>query len=169
MKVFISILGLGMCLHICCCTHLTPLIQHNDCIDEMVASIDATQGGSVILTLDDQIVNLEEFFNKCDQDNPKCALYRKFHFWPNKIITIESPSKAGIVRHRIRSYYSPSSICYPERVNPMRIYGDVAEFYDIYNEFMGIAVYMGEGAYYPLPFSRYNRGIPIFPSFTMRN
>jgi len=169
MKAFSSIVGLGMCFLLCCCAHLTPLMQHHDCIDEMAASIEAMPGGSVTLTLDGQIVDLEEFFDRCDRNNPKCALYRKFHFWPNKVIMIESPSKAGIVRHRIRAYYSPSSICYPERVNPSRIYGDVAEFYDAHGEFMGIAVYMGEGNYYPLPFSRYtnNNGIPIFPSITM--
>jgi|WetSurSiteA1Bulk_404760.scaffolds.fasta_scaffold31755_1 hypothetical protein len=171
MKAFSSILGLGMCFLLCCCGHLTPLMQHHDCIDEMAASIEAKPGLYVILTLDGQIVDLEEFFDRCDRNNPKCALYRKFYFWPNKVITIESPSIAGIVSHRIRAYYSPSSICYPERVNPLRIYGDVAEFYDIQDEFMGIAVYMGEGNYFPLPFSRYtnNSGIPVFPSITMIN
>ena len=169
MKAFRPMVGIGLCCLLCCCGHLKPVTQHKDCIDEIANSIEAASGESVILTLDGQVVDLEEFFEMCNQDNPRCSLYEKFHFWQSKIIIIDSPSHAGIVRHRIRAYFSPSSICYPERVSPGRIYGDVAEFYDTNGEFMGITVYMGEGAYYPLPFSRYTKrqGISTFPSIAM--
>jgi len=162
-------LGVGLCCFLYCCSHLKPVTHNDDCIDEIAGSIEAASGGSVILTLDGQVVDLEEFFEKCDQNNPTCSLYKKFHFWHSEIMTIDSLSQSGVVHHRIRAYYSPSSICYPERVNPGRIYGDVAEFYDSEGLFMGIAVYMGEGTYYPLPFSGYTKkkGLFIFPSITM--
>jgi len=169
MRIFRSIAGIGLCLFFCCCSHLKPTLQGNDCIDEIVNAIEAVPEEKVIRTLDGQLVDLEEFFNLCDQNNPRCSLYRKFYLWQSKIVTAESLSQAGIIRHRIRAYFSPSSICHPERVHPGRIHGDIAEFYDANGEFMGIAVYMGEGTYYPLPFSRYtkNHKIPVFQSITM--
>lgn len=44
------------------------------------------------------------------------------------------------------------SACDPDYVDPGRTHGDVAEFYDAQGRFMGLAVYMGNGLYVPLPF-----------------
>jgi hypothetical protein len=169
MKAFRPLIGIGLCCLLFCCAHLKATTPKQDCVDEIANSAEAAPGENVIVTLDGQLVDLEAFFEMCDQNNPRCSLYKKFHFWQNKIITTDSPSQAGLIRHQIRAYFSPSSICYPERVHPGRIYGDVAEFYDANGEFMGIAVYMGDGNYYPLPFSGYTKkqGISIFPSITM--
>ena len=163
------IMGIGLCCFLCCCTHLKPAIQGNDCIDKIVNAIEAAPEESVVCTLDGQFVALDEFFDLCDKNNPICSLYRKFYLWQSEVITADSPARAGRVRHRIRVYYNPSSICHPERVHPGRIYGDVAEFYDMDGEFMGMAVYMGEGAYFPLPFSRYTskKTGPLFPGIVM--
>jgi hypothetical protein len=54
-------------------------------------------------------------------------------------------------------YLNPLSTCHPDRVNPGRIYGDVAEFYDDDGEFMGLAVYLGQGIYFPIPYSAYSK------------
>jgi hypothetical protein len=47
------------------------------------------------------------------------------------------------------------STCYPDRKDPGQTHGDVAEFYDEKEGFMGLAVYMGAGLYCPLPYSGY--------------
>jgi hypothetical protein len=162
MEAFRSALGVGVCLLLCGCGHLTPALRGDDCIADIVNAVEAAPEERAIRTLDGQVVDLEEFFFLSDR-HPRCALYRKFYLWRSAVITTESPSHDGRVRHRVRAYYSPSSVCHPERVHPGRIYGDVAEFYDANGEFMGLAVYMGEGLYCPLAYSGYSNARKAAP------
>jgi hypothetical protein len=113
-----------------------------------------------ILTMDGQKVALEEFFHKCEQGWPGCVLFEKFYHWPTRMVTVTSSSDNGPFPHTIRIYLNPLSTCCPERVNPDRIYGDVAEFHDEDGEFMGLAVYLGQGLYYPIPYSGYSKSHP---------
>ena len=68
------------------------------------------------------------------------------------------------IQHRVRVYYNLMSTCHPDRIDPGRTHGDVAEFYDEKGEFMGLAVYMGKGLYCPLPFSGYKDTDSLFDS-----
>jgi hypothetical protein len=136
------------------------------CIDRLARQIDEAEVVGSIVTLDGQEVLLEEFYRACErQGSPMCVLFEKFYYWPSEVRTTTSISRKGRVPHTIRVYYNPASICFPERVNPARIYGDVAEFYDDCGEFMGIVVYMGEGVYFPLPFSGYSKRDWTFSGF----
>ena len=105
--------------------------------------------------MDGQKIALETFYLQCELLWPNCALYRKFYYWKSEVIDITSQTAGGQANHQIRTYYNLLSTCYPEKTNPGRTYGDVAEFYDASGEFMGLAVYMGEGLYVPLPFPGY--------------
>ena len=139
-----------------------PRPSPQECIDEIAARIKDLPQKPVLPTLDGQAVNLQEFFNACARKRPDCALYAKFYYWASEVKEIESKSSAGRVRHKIRMYYNPVSICLPEKVNPGRTHGDVAEIYDSNGIFMGLAVYMGEGLYVTLPYSGY-RGTKRIP------
>jgi len=138
-------------------------ISSGDCIEQLTIQTEEAVKIDFLLTLDGQRVFLEEFFVTCDQyGTPECVLFEKFYNWQSEVKTITSISRKGVVSHTIKVYYNPASICYPERVNPLRIYGDVAEFYDDCGEFMGIIVYIGEGIYFPLSFSGYSKKNWIF-------
>jgi hypothetical protein len=126
-----------------------------DCIKEMVRKLEGLPEKLTLTTLDGQQVELQEFFETCSQNWPRCALYPKFYYWNSEIRYIESKSETGIVKHKVRLYYNIVSTCQPEKVNPGRTHGDVAEFYDENGVFMGLAVYMGNGMYCPLPHSKY--------------
>lgn len=93
---------------------------------------------------------------QCRRLFPDCVLYPKFYHWINEIKEMAAQTSRGIVRHRIRTYYNLLSTCYPDRIDPGRTHGDVAEFYDEKGAFMGLAVYMGKGLYFPLPYSGYH-------------
>ena len=89
-------------------------------------------------------------------------MFPKFYHWDHEIKWVVSTTARGPLKHKIRVYYNPWSICHPEKVDPGRTHGDVAEFYDEKDEFMGLAVYMGQGQYFSLPYPGYRRseGVP---------
>ena len=108
-------------------------------------------------TLDGQYVLLDEFYDKSLYLFPQCSLFEKFYYWQSKIIEVESNSENGIIKHKIRCYYNCLSTFCPKSCDPRKTHGDVAEFYDHKGNFMGIAVYMGDGKYCSLPFSGFKR------------
>ena len=108
-------------------------------------------------TMDGRQIALEAFYLQCERLWPSCALYRKFYYWKSEVIDITSQTHSGQAEHQIRIYYNLLSTCYPEKTDPGRTHGDVAEFYDPSGKFMGLAVYMGEGLYVPLPYSGYQK------------
>lgn len=134
-----------------------------DCIQQMVQRLEELPEKKYLNTLDGQQVDLQEFFEKCSQNWPYCVLYPKFYYWKTEIKSIESKSETGVVQHKIRMYYNFLSTCHPEKVDPGRTHGDVVEFYDTEGMFMGIGVYIGNGLYWPLPYSHYKTKI-LWPS-----
>ena len=108
-------------------------------------------------TLDGQSIALEAFFRKCRDMHPWCCLYEKFYYWENEVKTVVSLTPHGPVAHKIKIYHNGLSTYCRERSDPHKTHGDVAEFYDEGGVFMGLAVYMGNGEYCPLPDSRYQR------------
>jgi len=108
-------------------------------------------------TLDGQQVRLQDFFRQCQDNAPDCILFAKFYHWENEVIQVVSKTDSGPVEHLIRAYYNPLSICRPQKINPGRTHGDVAEFYDTKGQFMGLAVYMGQGQYFLLYYSGYRK------------
>jgi hypothetical protein len=140
------------------CAHLrrSPALEE-DCIGRILLRVEESPELEAIRTLDRQTVALAEFFDACDRVQPRCILYRKFYHWPHETRTVVSPAEKGNISHGIRAYLNPQSVCHPERSHPGARYGDVAEFYDAAGEFMGLAVHMGQGRYYPLPWSGYSK------------
>ena len=108
-----------------------------------------------LYTMDGQAVRLQDFFYQCQGKAPDCILFTKFYHWENEVKTVVYRTDSGPVEHRIRAYYSPLSICQPQKIHPGRTHGDVAEFYDARGQFMGLAVYMGQGRDFLLRHSGY--------------
>lgn len=106
-------------------------------------------------TLDGQDVALEPFYARCRAMHPWCCLYDKFYYWENDVKSIISQTPHGAVAHKIRIYHNGLSTHCPQMSDPQKTHGDVAEFYDAQGVFMGLAVYMGDGEYCPLPHHRY--------------
>jgi hypothetical protein len=129
--------------------------SHEDCIDQINLQLEKLPEKKYLITLDDQKVDLQEFFEKCSRNQPYCVLNPKFYYWRNEIRVIESNSETGMVQHKIRMYYNILSTCYPKKEDTGRTHGDVVEFYDTEGIFMGLGVYMGKGLYWPLPYSKY--------------
>jgi len=109
-------------------------------------------------TLDGQDVALANFYAQCQALHPWCCLYEKFYYWRNETKSVISDTPRGSIAHRIRLYYNGMSTYCSDRRDPEKTHGDVAEFYDAQGVFMGLAVYMGDGKYCPLPDSNYHRG-----------
>ena len=124
---------------------------------ERTNAIKALPAKAHINTLDGKIVSLEPFFVACRAMFPWCSLFEKFYYWENEIREILSDSPNGKVKHKIRCYHNCLSTICPQRCDPLKTHGDVAEFYDAEGNFMGIAVYMGKGKYCSLPYSDYQR------------
>jgi hypothetical protein len=97
-------------------------------------------------------VPLVLFFERCAALWPDCVLFPKFYYWPSRVEERVSESSFGPVVHKIRIYDNLRSACDPDFCDPSCTHGDVAEFYDANGDFMGLAVYMGDGLYAPLPF-----------------
>ena len=108
-------------------------------------------------TLDGQSVVLNQFFIKCSKLFPQCILHEKFYYLPSDIKEITSKSKMGMIKHKIRCYSNCLSAFCPEKKDPMKIHGDVAEFYDGKGNFMVLSVYMGGGKYCPLKYDGYQQ------------
>ena len=127
----------------------------DECIRQIERFLQTAPEKKYLITLDNQRVPLAEFFLLCEGKFPYCVLYSKFYWWKNEIKEIVSETDSGPVRHKIRVYYNIMSTCDPASIHPLCTHGDVAEFYDESGQFMGLAVYMGQGLYCPLTYSGY--------------
>lgn len=134
--------------------------QSIDCVDQAIKKIIEIRSLPEIKylrTLDGQNVSLDEFYAKSLYLFPQCSLFEKFYYWQSEIIELESNVENGIIKHKIRCYYNCLSTFCSKSCDPRKTHGDVAEFYDQKGNFMGIAVYMGDGKYCSLPFSGYKK------------
>jgi hypothetical protein len=134
--------------------------KQSDCIDkavERIIELRSLPEKQYLLTLDNQIILLEDFYNICDFYFPQCVIFRKFYYWHSEVKVVVSEIETRIVKHKIRCYHNPLSIFCPGRYNLKNTHGDVSEFYDSDGVFMGIAVYMGDGEYCPLPHLGYKK------------
>ena len=129
----------------------------DQCLQQNTQRLRSLPERKYLETLDGQRIALEMFYLQCERLWPSCMLYRKFYYWKSEVIDITSQSPSGRAKHQIRTYYNLLSTCYPEKTDPARTHGDVAEFYDPSGEFMGLAVYMGDGLYVPLPYPGYQK------------
>jgi hypothetical protein len=135
-------------------------IQPDGCLEKAVQriiKIRSLPDKKYLYTLDGQHVLLNEFYTKCLSLHPQCCLFKKFYFWQSEIRKVVSHTKNGIIKHQIRCYYNCLSTYCPENCDPRKTHGDVSEFYDQRGNFMGIAVYMGEGKYCALPYHGYKK------------
>jgi len=134
--------------------------QPYDCFDQAVKriiEIRSLPDMKYLHTLDDQNVLLNEFHAKCDYLFPQCSLFQKFYYWQSEIREVVSNTKNGVIKHKIKCYHNCLSALCPESRDPRKTHGDVSEFYDQRGKFMGIAVYMGDGKYCPLPHGGYKK------------
>ena len=134
--------------------------QRCDCLDQAVKRIGEIRSlpeKKYLLTLDGQRILLKEFYNKSHYLFPQCCLFRKFYYWRSEVIEVISKTQSGKIKHKIRCYHNCLSTYCPHSSNPRKTHGDVAEFYDHNGNFMGLAVYIGEGKYCALPYDGYKR------------
>ena len=134
--------------------------QNTDCLNKAVERIEGIRSlpeMQYLHTLDNQYVLLNGFFTKCKYLFPQCCLFRKFYYWQSEIKEVVSHSKNGMIRHKIRCYYNCLSTCCPQICDSRKTHGDVSEFYDKKGNFMGLAVYMGDGKYCSLPYDGYSK------------
>jgi len=130
----------------------------DDCLARMALEVRAAAPRETIQTLDGQQVPLAEFFDKCLDAWPGCVLFEKFYHWPGSVKTVEGAGPNGRGGYRVRAYFNPLSTCLPERASAAgTVHGDVAEIYDLRGEFMGLAVHMGQGHYFTIPYSGYGK------------
>ena len=134
--------------------------QNGDCLDRAVMKIKGIRrlpDKKHLYTLDGKYVLLSEFHAKCHYLFPQCILFRKFYYWRSEIKEVVSVTENGHVTHKIRYYSNCFSEVCTQKCDPRRTHGDVAEFYDKKGEFMGLAVYMGNGKYCSLPYDGYQK------------
>ena len=134
--------------------------QPFDCLDkafERIQEIRSLPDMKCLLTLDGQNVLLNEFYDKCLYLWPQCCLFKKFYYWQSEIREVVLNNKNDMIKHKIRCYHNCFSTFCPENCDPRKTHGDVAEFYDQTGNFMGLAVYMGDGQYCPLPYDGYKK------------
>lgn len=134
--------------------------QHDNCLDQAFNRIEEIQSlplKKYLYTLDGQTVLLSEFHFKCLNLFPQCCLFTKFYYWQSEIKEVVSNTKNGMKKHKIRVYIDCVSAFCPEHADAQKTHGDVAEFYDQRGNFMGLAVYMGDGKYCPLPYNGYKK------------
>jgi len=131
------------------------LRSSDECIEQLVEQTKSRPMQTHLETLDGQKILLKEFFQRCRMNSPPCSLPNKFYHWKNEVRQITSETPHGPVLHKIRIYHNYLSICRPDLANPRKIHGDIAEFYNQYGEFMGLAIYVTDGLYLSLPYSRY--------------
>jgi len=127
----------------------------DECLIATSERLRAAPDWDCLPTLDGQCVSLEPIFAQCALRWPDCVLYDKFYLWESEVKTVTSRSTQGPVAHQVRIYHNILFTCDPKAADPGRTHGDVAEFYDPAGRFMGLAVYMGQGLYCPLPHRNY--------------
>lgn len=145
--VILTVLGLAGCSGIASPGGSGP----EDCLRVAKARLDRTPPWDCLPTLDGQCVSLKRFYDACSALWPDCVLYEKFYLWDSEVTEIVSYPRRGPVSHRVRMYHNILHTCRPDHHDVQRTHGDVAEFYDEVGRFMGLAVYMGQGVYCPLP------------------
>ncbi len=145
--LLLAFLGLVSCARVAPSAEPLP----EDCLRRAQARIEAMPVRDCLPTLDGQCVPLQPFFDACSALWPNCVLYAKFYHWESEVTEIISPTPRGPVSHRVRMYHNILHACEPGYQDARRTHGDVAEFYDELGRFMGLAVYMGQGVYCPLP------------------
>ena len=131
-----------------------------DCLDKAVKrmkEIITLPDKKYLQTLDGQNVLLKEFHDKCLYLWPQCSLFKKFYYWQSEIREKVVDTKNGVIRHKIRCYNDCISAFCPESCDPKKTHGDVTEFYDGNGKFMGLAVYMRDGQYCPIPYNGYKK------------
>ncbi len=135
------------------CARVAPTADSlpGDCLQRAQARIEAMPLRDCLPTLDGQCVPLRPYLEACSALWPDCVLYAKFYHWESEVTEVISPTPRGPVSHRIRMYHNILHACDPDYQDARRTHGDVAEFYDEDGRFMGLAVYMGQGVYCPLP------------------
>ncbi len=131
-----------------------------DCLNQAakrVTEIRSLPDMKYLYTLDGQNVLLNEFYVKCLYLFPQCCLFKKFYYWQSEIREVVSNTGKSAIKHKIRCYYNCLSTICPDSCDPRKTHGDVAEFYDLRGNFMGLAVYMGDGKYCSLPYDGYKK------------
>ena len=142
---------------ISCALHVAKdKLSSDECIDRLAEQIKNKPMQTHLETLDGQKVNLSDFFQRCLSHSPPCSLPDKFYYWKNEVKSVTSETPDGPVSHKIRIYYNYLSTCRPDLSDPQKTHGDIAEFYNKYGKFMGLATYVGDGLYWPLPYSKYS-------------
>jgi hypothetical protein len=127
-----------------------------DCIDKLAALMKSRPDLSHLTTLDGQRVLLGDFYRLSWNASPLGELPEKFYHWKHEIKWVRARTAGKIISHQIRIYHNYLSTCRPDRPDPGKTHGDVAEFYNEQGEFMGLAVYAGKGLYCPLPYADYS-------------
>ena len=131
-----------------------------DCVNQAVKRIIKIRSlpeMKYLNTLDDQYVLLDEFYAKSHYLFPQCCLFKKFYYWQSEVKEVLSNTQTGMIKHKIRCYHNCLSTYCPDRCDPRKTHGDVAEFYDQKGNFMGLAVYIGDGRYCALPYDGYKK------------
>jgi hypothetical protein len=128
--------------------------KNKQCLTNELSRIKMLTKREYLLTLDGRYLSLEELFAVCRSSLGLCGLYEKFYYWHNEVREIVSKGQRGPVRHKIRAYFNSMTTCYRVGRDPLKIYGDVAEFYNENGVFMGFAVYKGGGVYAGFPFKK---------------
>jgi hypothetical protein len=123
----------------------------SECLDSEIQRIRNAPATARLTTLDGRQVPLADLFDRCSRMFPFCVLAETFPHWRREVRQVESRTPGGTVRHPVRIYHNPVSVCSPAASDPGRTLGDVAEIYDPQGGFLGLAVYMGDGQYAPLP------------------
>ena len=119
----------------------------SSCVYECISRIRSLPESNCLITLDGREILLDDIFTECESKWPCCCLFEKFYHWESEIKFVVSKSLHGDVKHKIRVYNNCPSICHPDKNDIKKTHGDVVEFYNTDGNFMGIAVYMGDGKY----------------------
>jgi hypothetical protein len=141
-----------------CTAHIgkNHIASTEDCIERLERRMNRAPKKHYLLTMDGQKVPLDQFFQQCLVHMPACTLPEKFYHWESEVKTVASKTAHGKVTHQVRIYYNYLSTCQSDQIDPEKTHGDIAEFYDAKGEFMGLAVYAGNGLYWPLPYDNYS-------------
>jgi hypothetical protein len=141
-----------------CAAHIGKphITSTKDCIERLDRQMNHAPQKHYLLTLDGQKIPLDQFFQQCRSKMPYCTLPEKFYHWKSEVKSVTSKAPRGTVTHKVRIYYNYLSTCEPDQIDPEKTHGDIAEFYDAKGEFMGLAVYTGNGLYCPLPYDNYS-------------
>jgi hypothetical protein len=126
-----------------------------DCLSiaiENILRIRSLPNKEYLHTLDGQYIQLSILFNTCENMFPWCCLFTKFYYWKSEIRQFDEFTVSGKITYTARCYFSCLSTCCPTKQDSLKTHGDVAEFYNLNGDFIGLGVYMGNGKYVPIPY-----------------